>query len=139
MVRLSDPQIAGINQFLTEQRPTLDKMLTDARMNLVQLGGGNAAPEPSAREAAILLREVKRQADELLATAKGIKLMKDPFPQPKTLTEFRDLLWDAHVQNNQLINADALVTQGKNLARVEGDRQGEKRLRRGQGPIRHRF
>ena len=47
LVRLTDPQIAGINQMLAEQKaPTLDKMLTDARMNLVQLGGGNAAPEP---------------------------------------------------------------------------------------------
>jgi len=59
-----------------------------------------------------VLREIKRQIEEMLKVAQGIELMKDPFPKPKNLMEYRDLLWAAHVQNNQLINADTLASQG---------------------------
>ncbi len=111
--RWTDPQIAGINQLLAElQAPTLDKMITDARMNLVRAGMTDKGPEASSREAAIVLREIKRQIDEIVTKAQSIELMKDPFPKPKDLMEFRDLLWAAHVQNNQLINADGLAFQG---------------------------
>jgi hypothetical protein len=113
LARWTDPQIAGINQLLAELKaPTLDKMLTDARMNLVRAGIANKGPEPTARETAIVLREIKRRIEEILNTAQKIKLMQEPLPQPKSLTEFRDLLWDAHVQNNELINADGLAQQG---------------------------
>lgn len=115
--RWTDPQIAGINQLLAElHAPTLDKMITDARMNLVRAGMAEKGPEATSREAAIVLREIKRQIEEILAKAKSIELMKDPFPKPKNMMDFRDLLWAAHVQNNQLINADALASQGNLIA-----------------------
>jgi hypothetical protein len=115
--RWTDPQVAGINQLLAElEAPTLDKMITDARMNLVRVGMADKGPEATAREAAIVLREIKRQIEEILKVAQGIELMKDPFPKPKNLMEFRDLLWAVHVQNNQLINADGLATQGNLIA-----------------------
>ncbi|MFN0020988.1 MAG: hypothetical protein ACKVP0_22240 [Pirellulaceae bacterium] len=113
LARWTDPQIAGMNQLLAELKaPTLDKMITDARMNLVRAQMADKGPEATAREAAIVLREIKRQIEEILKTAQGIELMKDPFPKPKSLTEFRDQYWMAHVQNNQLINADGLAFQG---------------------------
>src|SRR4029079_401171 len=113
LARWTDPQVAGINQLLAELKaPTLDKMITDARINLARVGMAEKGPEPTTREAAIVLREVKRQIEEILKVAQGIELMKDPLPKPKNLMEFRDLLWDAHVQNNQLINADTLASQG---------------------------
>jgi hypothetical protein len=111
--RWTDPQIAGFNQLLAElDAPSLDKMITDSRMNLARVGMADQGPEASIREAAIVLREIKRQIEELLTAAQGIELMKDPFPKPKSLLEFRDLLWAAHVQNNQLLNADGLASQG---------------------------
>ena len=113
LARWTDPQVAGINQLLAElQAPTLDKLITDARMNLVRVGMADKGPEGTAREAAIVLREIKRQIEDVLKVAQGIELMKDPFPKPKNMMEYRDLLWAAHVQNNLLINADALASQG---------------------------
>lgn len=113
LARWTDPQVAGINQLLGELKaPTLDKMITDARVNLARVGMADKGPEPSTREAAIVLREIKRQIEEMLKVAQGIELMKDPLPKPKNLMEFRDLLWAAHVQNNQLINAETLASQG---------------------------
>ncbi|MBC7855295.1 MAG: hypothetical protein IAF94_17845, partial [Pirellulaceae bacterium] len=115
--RWNDPQIAGFNQLLAElEAPSLDRMITDARMNLVRAGIADKGPEASAREAAIVLREIKRQIEEILKTAQAIELMKDPLPRPKSLMEFRDHLWAAHVQNNQLINADGLAYQGNLIA-----------------------
>ncbi|MCE9527411.1 MAG: hypothetical protein K8R36_15315 [Planctomycetales bacterium] len=112
LARWTDPQIAGMNQLLAElHAPTLDKMITDARMNLVRAQMTDKGPEATAREAAIVLREIKRQIEEILKTAQGIELMKDPFPKPKSMTEFRDQYWMAHVQNNQLINAEGLAFQ----------------------------
>ena len=117
LARWTDPQIAGMNQLLAElHAPTLDKMITDARMNLVRAGIADKGPEATSREAAIVLREIKRQVEEILKTAQGIELMKDPFPKPQKMMEFRDLLWAAHVQNNQLINADGLAFQGNLIA-----------------------
>ena len=113
LARWTDPQVAGINQLLGElQAPTLDKMITDARMNLVRVGMADKGPEGTTREAAIVLREIKRQIEDILKVAQGIELMKDPLPKPKNMMEYRDLLWAAHVQNNLLINADALASQG---------------------------
>ncbi len=111
--RWTDPQIAGLNQLLAELKaPTLDKMITDARMNLVRAGMADKGPEASSREAAVVLREIKRQIEEILLKVQGIELMQDPLPKPQTMLEFRDLLWIAHVQNNELINADGLAFQG---------------------------
>lgn len=113
LARWTDPQIAGMNQLLDELKaPTLDKMITDARMNLVRAGIADKGPEATSRETAIVLREIKRQIEEILKTAQGIDLMKDPFPKPQSMMEFRDILWEAHVQNNQLMNADGLAFQG---------------------------
>ena len=133
--RWTDPQIAGMNHLLAEQQaPTLDKMITDARMNLVRVGMADKGPEPTAREAAIVLREIKRQIEEILKLAQGIELMKDPLPKPKDMMEFRDLLWAAHVQNNQLINADALAslghltTQSKIIAKAKNATAADKAI-----------
>lgn len=120
MPRWTDPQIAGMNQLLGENdAPTLDRIVTDVRMNLIRAGVADSGPEYSAREAAIVLRELKRQADEIVAQVEKLELMKDPLVQPKSLTEFRDLLWVAHVQNNQLINASGLAHQGKLLTQAK--------------------
>jgi hypothetical protein len=117
LARWTDPQIAGMNQLLAElQAPTLDKIITDARMNLVRAQMADKGPEATAREAAIVLREIKRQIEEILKTAQGIELMKDPLPKPKSMMEFRDQLWTVHVQNNELINADGLAFQGNLIA-----------------------
>ena len=43
----------------------------------------------------------ERQAEEIIAKVEKLPLMQDPFPLPKDLLEFRDILWTAHVQNNQ--------------------------------------
>ena len=108
--------------------PTLDKMITDARMNLVRARNGRQRTGSDAREAAIVLREIKRQIEEIVTKAQGIELMKDPFPKPKSMTEFRDQYWMAHVQNNQLINADGLAFQGNLITQSKIVVQGEKRL-----------
>lgn len=133
--RWTDPQIAGMNQLLAELKgPTLDKSITDARLNLARLGMADKGPEASAREAAIVLREIKRQIEEIIQVAQGIGLMKDPFPKPKDMMEFRDLLWAAHVQNNQLINADALAslghatTQSKIIAKAKNATAADKAI-----------
>jgi hypothetical protein len=133
--RWTDPQIAGMNQLLAEQKaPTLDKMITDARMNLVRVGMADKGPEASAREAAIVLREIKRQIEEIIQVAQGIELMKEPFPKPKNMMEFRDLLWAAHVQNNQLINAGGLAslghltTQSKIIAKAKNATAADKAI-----------
>ncbi len=120
MPRWTDPQIAGMNQLLAENdAPTLDRIITDVRMNLIRVGMADSGPEYSAREAAIVLRELKRQADEIVAQVEKLELMQDPLPQPKSLMEFRDHLWTAHVQNNQLINASGLAHQGKLLTQAK--------------------
>ncbi|MBC7853395.1 MAG: hypothetical protein IAF94_08170, partial [Pirellulaceae bacterium] len=120
MPRWTDPQIAGMNQLLGENdAPTLDRIVTDVRMNLIRVGMAESGPEYSAREAAIVLRELKRQAEEIVAQVEKLELMQDPLPQPKSLMEFRDYLWTAHVQNNQLINASGLAHQGKLLTQAK--------------------
>lgn len=135
IARWSDSQLASINQFLADkQAPSVQAMLTDARIKLAQWGAEASASEPSPREAALLLGEMRQQAEQLLATACEIQLMTDPLPRPQSLTEFRNLLWDGHVQNNQLHNAAGMVAVAKTLQEskiVRGAKKGsalQKRL-----------
>ena len=113
--RQSDQQTAALNQALAEQgAPSLGRMLTDARMNLARLNV-KSAPEMTLPEMVLILGELERQVNELIATAKKVELFADPLPSPASLTGYRDLLWSAHVQNNELINAAFLTAQARSL------------------------
>jgi len=116
IARQSEQQNAAFDEALAEQKaPGLGKMLTDARMQLARVNAGMNAPELTVGELVLMLVEIDRQVTELVATAKKVELFQEPLPSPASLTEFRDLLWNAHVQNNQLINAAFLAGQGRLL------------------------
>ena len=116
VARQSEQQNAALDRALAEEKaPSLGRMLTDARMNLVRLDAGSQAPEATLAEIVLMVGELERQIQEKIATAKKVELFADPLPSPATLTEFRDQLWKAHVQNNELINAAFLALQGRAL------------------------
>lgn len=114
--RQSDQQTAALNQALAADKlPSLGRMLTDARMSLARLNAGSSAPAATMPEIVLMVVEIDRQVQEKVAAAKKLELFADPLPKPASLTEYRDHLWNAHVQNNELINAAFLATQGRAL------------------------
>jgi len=133
IARQSEQQNAAFDEALAEQKaPGLGKMLTDARMQLARMDAGRNAPEATLAEIVLMLVEIDRQIGELVETASRVELFQDPLPSPPSLTEFRDLLWKAHVQSNQLINAAFLAGQGRLLltspliAKVKNPTAGQK-------------
>ncbi|HUE70924.1 MAG TPA: hypothetical protein VMP01_08540 [Pirellulaceae bacterium] len=125
LLALLSPQVAkltashqeGMDALLAEEgAPSIGRMLALARLQLFRAKAESAGPELSLAETVLVLAESKQQIDELLASAKKASYMADLLPKPDTLLGYRDLLFEVHVQKNELINARELVEFGKTVA-----------------------
>ena len=110
LAKLSPAHVEGMNELLAEQGlPSLGRLAADARLDLSRGGMAKSAPELSLQESVLILAAVKQQIDELLEKIRKAEVMQDPLPKPDSLLAYRDVLFDVHVQKNELTNADELV------------------------------
>jgi hypothetical protein len=134
VAKLTDAHREGMDALLAEQSaPSIGRLLTAARLQLFRAKAEKTGPELSLPETVLVLTDTRKQIDELLAAVKKASFMSDPLPKPATLLEYRDLLFEVHVQKNQLTNARELVEFGKtvalalpdNKAKIASDEQRE--------------
>lgn len=105
------------DRLAAEGAPSLERMLADSRLAVLRAGMMNALPAPSPQELPLLVNEYERQVAELLDQAQAKPIFADPLASPQSLKEFRDLLWSAHVLNNELMNAGYLASQAELIAK----------------------
>ncbi len=117
VAKLSQGHREGMDVLLAElNAPSIGHLLATARLGLFRAQAEKSAPEPSLAETVLVLDNTRQQIDELLAATKKALYMSDPLPKPETLLGYRDLLFEVHVQKNELINARELVEFGKTIA-----------------------
>src|SRR5687768_15304313 len=110
LAKLSPSHVEGMNELLAAQGlASLGRLAADARLALSRGGAAKSAPELSLQESVLILADVQQQIDRLLEKIRKAEVMQDPLPKPDTLLEYRDVLFDVHVQKNELINAEELV------------------------------
>jgi hypothetical protein len=125
LLALLSPQVAkltpahqeGMDALLAEEGvPSIARLLAQARLQQFRAKAEATGPELSLTETVLVLAESKKQIDELLANARKASFMAEPLPKPETLIAYRDVLFDVHVQKNELINARELVEFCKTFA-----------------------
>ena len=111
--RATDEQIQEIDQLLEQHNaPSLAAILTDARLQTLK-SSRRRAPKSSLMESVLVIGEVQHRLNEFLNEIESNPIMADPLPKPKQLSEFRDLLWNTHVDRNRLLVAQQLVGIGR--------------------------
>jgi hypothetical protein len=116
VAKLSDAHREGMDALLAEQgAASIGALLTAARLQLFRAKAEASAPELSLAETVLILADTRKQIDELLAKAKDASYMATR-SLPETLLAYRDLLFEVHVQKNQLTNTRELVEFGKRIA-----------------------
>lgn len=114
--KLSPAHVQGMDDLLRERElPSIARLVTNARLELFRAKAESAAPELSLVEAVLIIDDTRQQIEELLAGAQKASFMTEPLPRPETLLGYRDLLFEVHVQKNELLNAAQLVEFGKTI------------------------
>lgn len=115
--RLREPQIEQIDNALSNRGlPTIGDMLTQTHLQAMR-AKLDVSQEMGLNEAHLAIRHTRDEIERPLATLRNAPLMNDPLPEPATLAEFRDLLWTAHVQKNELLGVKDLVQLGELLTK----------------------
>ena len=121
--RMNEANLAEIDVLLkSNNTPSLAVILTDARILLQQSRGGRVA-KPSPMEAVLIVGELKRRLNEFFDEIEKNPLLPDKLPRPKQMVEYRDFLWNAHVDRNRLLMANQIISVGRSI-------QQQKNLRR---------
>lgn len=103
---------------LRTAKTSLPEIVTTARIQSMRAGIKNV-PTPIGIETLLISQRLAEMLDEKIAAFRDIELLQDPLEDPQDFTAYRDLIWERHVQNNELKNATQLVTQGLALKRSQ--------------------
>ena len=120
--RVRDPQVQELDRALAaEDIPTVEELLVEARLNLVQQGLADALAEPGIRERLLVLAGLdQRIAATLEQVADDPLLSADPAPTDD-LERLERELWDLHVLKNRLLVAERCAGDSVRLARGVAD------------------
>jgi hypothetical protein len=103
--RLNDQQVAlADKQLVQRELPPMGKLLSSARLAAVAQGYEKSLPNPSAREAILVLPAFQSELEAVFERVREEPIMADPLPVPDTIEGFDPLLWNAHVLENKLAN-----------------------------------
>jgi hypothetical protein len=106
LAKWDDAKMDEANALLAENSlPSVARQLAEARLAELKFDPSDRPPRLSSREAILVLPELQKELERALATAKDHPVMADPLARPASLEEYEDLFWQAHVLENQLLNA----------------------------------
>ncbi|MBW3598373.1 MAG: hypothetical protein KY475_14010 [Planctomycetes bacterium] len=112
-----DGKTAAADALLAESGlPPVARQFAEARLAELKLKPRDRAPRLSARETLLVLPELRKELESALAAAKDHPVMAEPLPQPESLEAYDELFWNAHVLENQLLNAAMIAEYMTQLA-----------------------
>ena len=102
VARMKGSQVKKLDQALAAREiPSVGRLLVEARMKLVQQNLWRSLPQPKLRERMLALQGLHEQIQEKLKSTADHPLVAGTAPKPKTFAEFKKMLWDIHVLQNQ--------------------------------------
>lgn len=108
--RLTEAQLKDANRLLADEGvPPIGELLADARLLLIHQQVENRLPLPRGRELLLTIHELHDRIRSSLNDQDAHVIMSDPLPQPGKLAEFKKLLWEVHVLDNRLSNAQHMA------------------------------
>lgn len=115
--RTKDAQLTEIDESLQNRgAPTIAGILMESHLRLMRAGVRDSLSGASVKERVLLIQEIDRQLDKRFEKLRAIELMQDPLPDPEDFLAYRNILWEAHVNNNQLQEAVELARFGTMVA-----------------------
>lgn len=112
--RLTAAQLDSIDARLADAgRPSLARLLTDARLRLIVEGRSGADDRPEGKELLFALRGLRQWTDELLALQDGDDSSREPSADDSLdLDAYERRLWDLHVLDNRVQSGLFAARQG---------------------------
>lgn len=111
--RAKDAQLADLNEALQSRgAPTMAGILMETHLRMVRVGIRDSLNDAGVKERVLLIQEIDDQIGKRFETVRAIELMRDPLPDPEDFLAYRNMLWEAHVHNNQLQEAVELARFG---------------------------
>lgn len=80
----------------------------------------------------VLIADPERRLDKEYASLFGLKIPKEIYRQPNTVTELSDLIWNWKPKNDKVINvlaADSIAAISTSLEMEKGDKRGQRKAK----------
>ena len=114
-------EVEAVSRYLENgSRMSLAEILNHSRLQLGRSGVTNV-PRPNGLESLLISRQLVSLIEQTLRDCRSTTLMGEPLEDPKDFLAYRDLIWERHVQSNELQNAMQLAKQGIALRRLAGN------------------
>ncbi|HUG89860.1 MAG TPA: hypothetical protein VML55_03440 [Planctomycetaceae bacterium] len=118
VARVHESQIDALNRALAaEEIPSVEELLVEVRLKLVQQGLASALPEPVLRERLLILGGLEQRITGILQAQAAHPLLMADAPMTRDLETLERELWDLHVLTNELLVAFRCARYAEDLAR----------------------
>ncbi|MCA9144981.1 MAG: hypothetical protein H6823_11150 [Planctomycetaceae bacterium] len=113
----NDARLANFDAALTAVSvPTTGELMTEAHLHAVHNGLTSDLPSPSSREVLVVVEQLGSHVSTLVRMVYQNDLMKDPLPDPATLREYDDVVWESQMLESKARDAAQIVRHMQLLA-----------------------
>lgn len=117
--RMNDAQLAEMDQWLAEKSlPSVAAMLVDTRLAMVQQNLNRQMPRLGARELALVLPEIGKRIEAVVAECRDHRAMARPLPNPAAWPEYEKLLYELRMLGQQVDGAVRLAQFERDLTKA---------------------
>jgi hypothetical protein len=113
MRRMTDEKVDDLDEHLAKHKvPPSGEVLVRARLALLRQNAPGRLPKTTLRELLVTIAHIKNELEGLLVEAADHPILGDKLPSAKSLGDYEQLLWNAHVMEQRLITAQGLAKYG---------------------------